>query len=114
MSTTEKLYFSIISGLQDKNIKFKDLQKLLHILGFECRVRGDHFIYSYGTLRENINIQPSGNMAKPYQELPGCMADGKTIEEAIANTEVIIKEWIEVTLERGLEVPEPKGRLMYA
>ena len=47
-------------------------------------------------------------------ELPGCMADGKTIEEAIANTEVIIKEWIEVTLERGLEVPEPKGRLMYA
>ena len=47
-------------------------------------------------------------------ELPGCMADGKTIEEAIANAEIIIKEWIEVTLERGLEVPEPKGRLMYA
>ena len=41
-------------------------------------------------------------------ELPGCMADGKTIEEAIANAEIIIKEWIEVTLERGLEVPEPK------
>ena len=40
-------------------------------------------------------------------ELLGCMADGATIEEAI-------KEWIEVTLERGLEVPEPKGRLMYA
>ena len=46
-------------------------------------------------------------------ELPGCMADGKTIE-AIANAEVIIREWIEVTIERGLEVPEPKGRLMYA
>lgn len=47
-------------------------------------------------------------------ELPGCMANGPTVEEAIANAEVIIKEWIEVTLERGLEVPEPKGRLMYA
>ncbi len=67
MSTTEKLYLSIVSGLQDKNVKFKDLQKLLDILGFECRIRGDHFIYSYGDLRENINIQPSGNMAKPYQ-----------------------------------------------
>lgn len=47
-------------------------------------------------------------------ELLGCMADVATIEEAIANVEIIIKEWIEVTLERGLEVPEPKGRLMYA
>lgn len=47
-------------------------------------------------------------------ELPGCMADGSTVEEAIKNSELIIKEWIEVALERGLEVPEPKGRLMYA
>lgn len=47
-------------------------------------------------------------------ELPGCMADGETIEEAVANAEIIIREWIQVTLERGLEVPEPKGRLMYA
>ena len=47
-------------------------------------------------------------------ELLGCMADGETVEEAIKQSEVIIKEWIEVTIERGLEVPEPKGRLMYA
>ena len=47
-------------------------------------------------------------------ELSGCMADGATIEEAIKNYERIIKEWIEVTAERGLEVPDPKGRLMYA
>lgn len=67
MSTIEKLYLSIISGAQDKNTKFKDLQKLLDILGFVCRIKGDHFIYSYGNLRENINIQPDSNMAKPYQ-----------------------------------------------
>ena len=67
MATAEKLYLSIISGLQDKNIKFKDLQKLFDMLGFECRIKGDHFIYSYGRLPENINVQPNGNMAKPYQ-----------------------------------------------
>lgn len=67
MATIEKLYLSILSGMQDKNIKFRELQKLLDILGFECRIKGDHFIYSYGNLPENINIQPSGNMAKPYQ-----------------------------------------------
>ena len=47
-------------------------------------------------------------------ELPGCMADGATAQEALANAEIIIQEWIEVTKERGLEVPEPKGKLMYA
>lgn len=47
-------------------------------------------------------------------ELPGCMADGETVEDAIKNSETIIKEWIETALDRGLEVPEPKGRLMYA
>ncbi len=67
MSAIEKLYLSVISGTQDKNIKFKDLQKLLDRLGFECRIKGEHFIYFYGNLRENINIQPDGNMAKPYQ-----------------------------------------------
>ncbi len=47
-------------------------------------------------------------------ELPGCMADGSTIEEAVKNSELMIKEWIETTKERGLDIPEPKGRLMYA
>ncbi len=47
-------------------------------------------------------------------ELPGCMADGETVEDAIKNSETIIKEWIDTALDRGLEVPEPKGRLIYA
>ncbi len=67
MPTMEKLYISIMSGMQDKNIKFRDLQKLLETLGFEHRIKGDHFIYFYSKLPENINIQPYGNMAKPYQ-----------------------------------------------
>lgn len=67
MATLEKLMNSIMCGTQDKNIKFKDLQKILDILGFECRIKGDHFIYSYENFPENINIQPNGNMAKPYQ-----------------------------------------------
>ncbi|HEX7575450.1 MAG TPA: type II toxin-antitoxin system HicB family antitoxin [Candidatus Methanoperedens sp.] len=47
-------------------------------------------------------------------ELPGCMADGKTYEEAIANTLVIIKEWIETAKELGRNIPKPRGRLIYA
>lgn len=47
-------------------------------------------------------------------ELPGCAADGATYQEALANVEVIIREWIETARELGRAVPEPRGRLMYA
>ncbi len=47
-------------------------------------------------------------------ELPGCMADGATYQEALANVEVIVKEWLETARELGRPIPEPKGRLVYA
>jgi len=47
-------------------------------------------------------------------ELAGCKADGKTYSEAVANAEVIIEEWIETAKELGREIPEARGRLMYA
>jgi predicted RNase H-like HicB family nuclease len=47
-------------------------------------------------------------------ELPGCMADGSTYQEALANAEVIIREWMETAREIGRTIPEPKGRLVYA
>jgi predicted RNase H-like HicB family nuclease len=47
-------------------------------------------------------------------ELPGCMADGATYQEALTNTEVVIQEWIDTAKELGRLVPKPKGRLIYA
>lgn len=47
-------------------------------------------------------------------ELPGCMADGATYEQAVMNAKVVIEEWIETARELGRPIPEPKGRLMYA
>ena len=54
-------------------------------------------------------------------ELPGCMADGQTYAEAVANTEVVIDEWIAVTQRKharpgfqtarkpGRPIPGPRG-----
>jgi predicted RNase H-like HicB family nuclease len=47
-------------------------------------------------------------------ELPGCAADGSSYREAVANAEVVIREWIETARELGRPVPEPRGRLIFA
>jgi predicted RNase H-like HicB family nuclease len=47
-------------------------------------------------------------------ELPGCAADGATYQEALAQAEVVIREWIETARELGRPIPAPRGRLSYA
>lgn len=67
MSQYEKLLLSIMSGTKDKSILFADLRAVLDRLGFQCRIKGDHFIYTRDGVEEIINIQPISNKAKPYQ-----------------------------------------------
>lgn len=45
-------------------------------------------------------------------ELPGCMADGATRQEAIANAEIVIREWIETAQSLERFIPEPQSSLL--
>ena len=47
-------------------------------------------------------------------ELPGCMAHGATRQAAIKNAEDAIKFWIKTAKDDGLQIPEPRGRLVFA
>ena len=67
MSRQQKIMLAILSGTQDKSIMFSDLQALLNRIGFQCRSRGDHFIYTKDGVEEIINLQPKGSKAKAYQ-----------------------------------------------
>jgi predicted RNase H-like HicB family nuclease len=58
--------------------------------------------------------EDDGAFIAEVPELPGCMADGATYEEALANVNLVVQEWIETASELGRSVPEPKGRLMFA
>jgi predicted RNase H-like HicB family nuclease len=40
-------------------------------------------------------------------ELPGCVADGETREEAVENAAVVIQDWIDTAKELGRKVPRP-------
>ena len=47
-------------------------------------------------------------------DLPGCMADGASYQEALANAQIVIDDWLNIALETNRFIPEPKGRLLYA
>lgn len=44
-------------------------------------------------------------------ELPGCMADGATADEALKNAYRVIDEWIETARELGRNIPEPANKM---
>jgi len=46
-----------------------------------------------------------------HPELPGCMAQGETVEEAIENLKEVTLEYILSLLEDRLPIPIPSGRL---
>ena len=58
--------------------------------------------------------EEDGSFLAEVPELPGCMADGATYQEALANAEQIILEWVETATGLGRTVPKPRGRLTYA
>jgi predicted RNase H-like HicB family nuclease len=47
-------------------------------------------------------------------ELPGCASDGQSYQEALANVETVIREWIDTAKGLGRPIPQPKGRLLFS
>ncbi len=58
--------------------------------------------------------EEDGAFIAEVPELAGCLADGATYQEALANAEIIIDEWLETARDLGRLIPEPKGRLVFA
>ncbi len=48
------------------------------------------------------------------QELPGCMSQGDTAEEALAMIQDAMSGWLEVAIEEGLSIPEPRPEEDYS
>jgi predicted RNase H-like HicB family nuclease len=43
-------------------------------------------------------------------ELPGCAAEGQTYQEAVANVEAVMREWIETARSLKRPIPVPGGK----
>lgn len=59
-----------------------------------------------------FNIRPlskeeGGGYLIEFPDLPGCMSDGESIEETIANGNDAVKCWLAAAKEAGRDIPKP-------
>jgi antitoxin HicB len=55
-----------------------------------------------------LSKEEGGGYLVEYPDIPGCMSDGETIEEAIANGRETLSDCLDVFSESGRDVPNPE------
>lgn len=68
----------------------------------------------YSVVVEPLSQEDGGGFVATVPDLPGCMSDGETPEEALANVQDAIAVWIEAAHDMGHPVPQPSRRLALA
>ena len=54
-----------------------------------------------------MSKEEGGGYLVEYPDIPGCMSDGETVEEAIMNGREALLDCIEVFKESGRKIPKP-------
>jgi len=64
--------------------------------------------------RVALRFDPDGYRVAGHPELPGCLSDGATAQEALASLDIARDLWIESRRASGLPVPEPGEQPQYS
>jgi predicted RNase H-like HicB family nuclease len=65
---------------------------------------------AYPVLVEPLSPEDGGGFVATVPDLPGCMSDGESPAEALANVQDAILCWFEAAAEMGRPVPAPTRR----
>lgn len=68
----------------------------------------------YPVLISPLSVEDGGGFLATVPDLPGCMSDGETPQEAITNVQDAIAAWIEGARELGRDVPPPSRQAALA
>ncbi len=63
---------------------------------------------------ERLSESDGGGYLAIVPDLPGCMSDGATPEEALTNVQAAIASWIKAAKEWNTEIPKPSPPLARA
>ena len=69
---------------------------------------------SYPVVIQPLKDEDGGGFIATVPDLPGCMSDGETPEDALTNVQGAIEAWIEAAQEMGRKVPKPSAQLALA
>jgi antitoxin HicB len=61
-----------------------------------------------------IHAALEGGFVAEIEDLPGCLAQGETLEEAYDEIEIARKLWLETTYEDGQDIPLPRDDREYS
>jgi predicted RNase H-like HicB family nuclease len=68
----------------------------------------------YAVIIEILSDEDGGGFVATVPDLPGCMSDGATREEAARNIADAIAEWVHEATRLGRPIPAPSERLPLA
>lgn len=68
----------------------------------------------YPIVIEPLSAADGGGFLATVPDLPGCMSDGETREEAARNVEDAIACWLEEAVDTGRQIPTPTKTLKIA
>jgi antitoxin HicB len=55
-----------------------------------------------------VRLDEDGGWFSHVRELPGCISQGDTAEEALRNLQEVLPLWVESAIESGYAIPEPR------
>jgi antitoxin HicB len=64
-------------------------------------------VLDYPFTISHLSTEEGGGYLIEFPDLPGCMSDGETIEEAIDNGQDAMISWIEAAKAAGRAIPKP-------
>lgn len=74
-----------------------------------CRARSDEV--DYPIVIRPLTEEDGGGYLAVFPDLPGCMSDGDTPEEALANALLALQEWMAAAVSReDMVIPDPGSR----
>lgn len=68
----------------------------------------------YPIVIEPLPPEDGGGFIAIVPDLPGCMSDGETAEDALASVQDAIEAWIEEATSLGRAVPQPSRHIVAA